>query len=154
MELACRVSLLPLILSRFVIIGACGLSIVSSCGKMVGAQSSSASAAAAELWLTPVETFSLKDRNPRATADLEDMFQAQAPWARAAANVNVIQSATKLLLMSSDRMMGTELQYLASRGISYALETSLLIDEGTCGRRVEGFTSQDCLSNLPKKFKG
>jgi hypothetical protein len=112
-----------------------------------------AKAAGPDIWLAPIEPFSLHDRDPDAKSDFLDMFRPDAPWADAAAHVAVIKNATAFVLYAPDKMLSEVLKGLKQRGISYALETGLLPISAACGKNVEGFMNPGGDLELARKIQ-
>jgi hypothetical protein len=122
-------------------------------GLVAAAQLGPGNAADPTIWFTPVEPFSLRNRNPSATTDLDQMVGSYDRWMNAAAHIKVLKVGTLFALASPDSMLADLLQQLKTKQIAFAIETSLLIKDGHCGDNVEGFTEPNLPERLAKKVK-
>jgi len=112
-----------------------------------------AEAAGSQIWFTPIDPFNLHDRDPSAAPDLMDLFRPGAPWANAAAHVQVIKTGTRFLATAPDPILSEALQWLQAHHIEFALETGLVPWSATCGRGIEGFNAPAGAVGLAKKVQ-
>jgi len=80
--------------------------------------------------------------DPGAVNDFMDLFQPDAPWARAASAIQIFKVSTQFLHRSTDAQLSTVIQDLRRRHISLALAAEIMSTTAQCGNGVPGFTTR------------
>jgi hypothetical protein len=93
-----------------------------------------------QIWLGGLDPISRHAKYPDTAWDYMDMFQRNAPWHLAAANVKVFELGTKFVTEASDEMLSQIFTDLRQRNIAVAIGASWLPGSDACGKGVEGFT--------------
>lgn len=101
----------------------------------------SGSALAGEIWLggtdPVVRKTSYKDDQP---SDYMQLFDDNAPWANAAANVKVFKTTTQFVVGATDEQLTKIFAALKKRKIAFAMETLMLpLGDNGCGKGIEGY---------------
>jgi hypothetical protein len=114
----------------------------------------SVSARAAEIWLAGtdpvVRRTSYKDEQP---SDYMQLFEDNAAWAKAAANVNAFKTTTQFVVGATDAQLAKMFAGLKKRNISFAMETLMLPpgDKG-CGKGIEGYLDPNGLRSVIERI--
>jgi hypothetical protein len=115
----------------------------------------SGSAVAAEIWLAGtdpvVRRTSYKDEQP---SDYMQLFEDNAAWANAAANVNAFKTTTQFVVGATDEQLTKMFAGLKKRKISFAMETLMLPpgDKG-CGQGIEGYLDPNGLRAVIERIR-
>ena len=80
-------------------------------------------------------------------------FEPGAPWARAAAIINVFKVSTNFLAHAPDQAVSTLLEGLRQRHIALAMEGLMLQARPSCGRGVEGYTGPEAISRISARVR-
>jgi len=115
----------------------------------------SGSALAAEIWLAGtdpvVRRTSYKDEQP---TDYMQLFEDNARWVNAAANVKAFKTTTQFVVGATDEQLAKMFAGLKKRKISFAMETLMLPpgDKG-CGKGIEGYLDPNGLQSVIERIR-
>lgn len=79
--------------------------------------------------------------------DFMNLFQPNAPWAKAEATIGVLAVAEDFISASSDADLKTFFSYLKSHKIAFALEAGVLVDTSVC-HSLEGYRCVSMAASL------
>jgi hypothetical protein len=111
-----------------------------------------ASAQTPQIWLDSLDPISRHTKFPDTTSDYMDMFQPNAPWNRAAADMKVFELGPKFVMEASDGMLAQIFADLKRRNIGVAIGASWLPGSDACGKGVEGFTHSGTAESVANRI--
>jgi hypothetical protein len=120
---------------------------------LFGIGGAAAAAAEPEVWLAGVDPVVLKAMDSKATSDYLDLFQAAAPWSRAAANVQVFKTSTQFLYNASNDDLTGMFAGLKRLNIALAFEGLMQTTTDKCGKGVEGYTGSKVIGDIAERIK-
>src|SRR5271155_3508438 len=109
------------------------------------------SALAAQVWLSRTGPWVRQTATP---TDFMQMFQDDAPWSNAAANVKVFKVAAPFAITATDEQLTRMFVSLKKRNIAFSLETQMLpVGPNGCGQGVEGYMDPVGLQKLMERIQ-
>ena len=85
--------------------------------------------------------------------DYMQLFNAGAPWSRAARGVNVFEISKLFIQKGSDQDLTRVISTLAQHGIALAMQGTPLIASDACGRAVEGYGAPNDMAEQAARIK-
>ena len=124
-----KTSIAVRVTARRVLVALCGMAFASG------------SAHGTDIWLggtdPVVRRTSYKDETP---TDYMQLFDDNAPWANAAANIKAFKTTTQFVVEATDEQLTEMFTSLKNRKISFAMETLMLpVGNNGCGKGIEGY---------------
>ncbi len=110
-------------------------------------------ATGAAVWLAGVDPVVRPHMAGAGPGDFEQLFQARAPWERAAKSVAVFKVSTQYLRSAPDAALGQMIGELKRRGIAMGFEALMMPKPGGCGAGVEGYSSPGDILAVAQRVK-
>ncbi len=109
-------------------------------------------APAAEIWFGGVDPFVRQVMQPGAPSDYTALFQADAPWSKAAAQVQVFETSTQFVNRGSDEQLRQMFESLRQRHMKLALGALMQTQPPNCGQNVEGYAAAGAMAAIAGKI--
>ena len=108
-----------------------------------------AQTASTAIWLGGLDPVSRHAKFPDMSSDYMDMFQPNAPWNHAAADVNVFELGPKFVMEASDEMLSQIFSDLKQRNISVAIGHPGCLEAMPAARESRASLIQEPLNPFP-----
>jgi hypothetical protein len=153
-EIASHMSTAPIIVFAALLIMVCAVDL--RCTQAAPAPAGSADPShtgAPQIWFAPKDPLRI-DPADRGSADYMQLFQPEAPWARAAAHVQVFELYPQFMHLASDAQLTTVFGWLKRHNIGLAVSIGMLSPLPNC-RRIEGYgTGQLAMAQRIRRLGG
>ena len=117
-----------------------------------GAGDSRAAPVSPQIWLGGVDPVVRSSMDPNGASDFMDLFEAKAPWERAASQVKVFQASTQFFSKAPDDMLRRLFEDLNRRHIAVASGGLMLSGDGQCGFGIEGYSAPRQMLAIAKRI--
>lgn len=111
-------------------------------------------AQAGQVWLAGIDPVVAADRqrvgmtaptDPGASNDFMELFQPDAPWKKAASEVQIFKVSTQFLHRATDEQLATVIRDLRRRHIALGLAAEIMATTAQCGNGVPGYTARSVI---------
>lgn len=106
---------------------------------------------AGQVWLAGIDSVVAADRlrvgmtaptDPGASNDFMGLFQPNAPWQKAASEIQIFKVSTQFLHRSTDEQLATVIRDLRGRHIALGMAAEIMAATAQCGNGVPGYTAK------------
>jgi hypothetical protein len=105
-----------------------------------------AGAFGAEVWFCAIPPVLYSRMHHGAQSDFQSLFEQNAPWAHAAAGVQVFKIFPQYAQTATDDQLRQLIADLQRRHIALAMAAGIVASSGPCGRNVEGYGGQQIVN--------